>query len=171
MRSYSAAQTLSWDCQTSYGQSRPKQACKCNFLHLPLGKRSTEWSSPSLILSDFRLNQSYSQMILFCFGHRRDLDKSCSHVGSVTVISLSCVPTEESSTSSNTIAEILKNVDLLLHLTSLVNPFAFSLYLRCKFICQTTHHYQALAAFRTNTWNKVIFSIFLKASFVLLKCC
>lgn len=162
--------SVRWTVRHHMGNAGPEQACKRNFLHLPLGRRSTVWSSSSLIVSDSRLNQSYSRMILFCFGHWRDLHESYSLLGSLAVISLSCIPTEESSTNSNTTAEIQKNVDLLLHLTSLVHPFAFLLYLQCKFICKTTHHYQTLAAFRTNTWSKVIFSIFLKASFVLLKC-
>lgn len=141
-RSCLAAQALSLDCQTSYGQSCSEQACKHNFLHLPLGRRSsTVWSSSSLIVSDSRLNQWYSRIILFCFGHRRDLHEACSHLGSFTVISWSCVPTEESSTNSSTTAEIPKNVDLLLHLPSLVHLFAFFLYLQCNFMCKTTDHY------------------------------
>lgn len=62
------------------------------------------------------------------------------------------------------------NVDLLLDLISLVQPFALFLNVQYVFICKMTHHYQTFAAFRTNTWIKGIFNIFFKASLSLLKC-
>ena len=45
-----------------------------------------------------------------CFVQRRDLHKSCSYLGSPTVIGLSHVPTEEHHTNSSTIAEIQKKM-------------------------------------------------------------
>lgn len=62
------------------------------------------------------------------------------------------------------------NVELLLHLTSLVHPFALFLNVQFMFICKTTHRYQRFVEFRTNMWIKVIFNIFSKECLSLFKC-